>query len=336
MGTARSYSSWQKVTDEFLIGDSVSDITGFIDKMKARFDVSKAIVDKHFFFDGCEIAQDDSGSIRMTMKRYVERLKAIPLSRQRRRQNHEPATETEKKQYRSLAGTLLYLGNGVLPPESYVTSVLRQQISALKVRHLEILQLEPTLTFLRPQNVNNAIISSFSDASHPRDRDYGQNGILCGLRIEGGNENSRDIFHMVDWSSHRQKRVSYSSYGAEILACASADDRGYYFKQALKSLFPKHRTRHELSVDSNALKDTITTLHEGTEYRLRQTVQRIRNSFESGKLDVLRWIPGTENVADALTKRNNALYRKLNEICVSGWLSVDLSLGYAVDIDAWR
>lgn len=193
--------------------------------------------------------------------------------------------------------------------------------------------------FLKSCNVSNAIISSFSDASHPRDRDYGQSGILCGLRVEetnGDNQDMQDIFHMIDWTSHRQKRVSYSSYGAEILACASADDRGFYLKEALNSLFPKHRTRHELSVDSKALKDTITTLHEGTEYRLRQTVQRIRNSFESGELDVLRWIPGTENVADALTKRNLQLYKKLNKMCAEGRLTVDLSRGYTVDGDTWK
>lgn len=233
----------------------------------------------------------------MTMKRYVERRKPIPLSKPRRKQLQEPATETEKKQYRSLAGTLLYLGNGILPQASYVTSVLQQQISALMVRHLvdvnsmvcEILHLEPTLMFLKPHKTTNAIMSSFSDASYPRDRDYGQTGILCGLRVKEHGTDNRDIFHMIDWSSHRQKRVSYSSYGAEILACASADDRGFYLKEALNSLFPRHRTRHELSMDANALKDTITTLHEGTEYRLRQTVQRIRNSFESCDLNVLRY-----------------------------------------------
>lgn len=222
-----------------------------------------------------------------------------------------------------------------------MTSVLQQQISALKVSHLvdtnemiaELLQLGPTLTFIQPQNVKNAIISTFSDASHARDRDYGQTGIITGLRIQCFDDVGQDIYHTVDWSSHRQKRVSYSSYGAEIIACASADDRGYYLKEALNSLFPNHRTRHELSVNSNALKDTITTLHEGAEYRLRQTVPRIRNSFESGELNVLRWIPGTENVADVLTKRNLKLYKKLNDICAGGKLVVNLKLGYEVDAD---
>lgn len=334
-----------KVTDDFLIGGNVKDIRNFIEKMKRRFAVGKAVVDKPFFFDGCEIHQDTAGNITMSMKRYVERLKPITLTKTRRSQEQEMATEEEKTQYRSLAGTLLYMGNAVMPQASYVTSVLQQQISALRVKHLaqanemvkELLQLEPVLKYMKPANIKNAIVSSFSDASHPRDRDYGQTGLLCGLRIEQDQtySDTRDIFHMIDWSSHRQKRVSYSSYGAEILACASADDRGYYLKGSINSLFPKHRTRHELSVDSHALKDTVTTLHEGTEYRLRQTVQRIRNSFEASELDILRWIPGTENIADALTKRNMKLYRKLNEMCAKGYLNVELSRGYTVDSETW-
>lgn len=170
-----------KVTDDFLIGGSVADITRFIERMKNEFQVGKTLIDTSFLFDRCEIEQDAIGNITMTMKRYVERLKPIPMSKPRRKQLQDPATESEKKQYRSLAGTLLYLGNGVLPQASYVhimTSVLQQQISALKVRHLvdandmvsEILQL-PTIMFLKPHKVKNAIMSSFSDASHPRDRD---------------------------------------------------------------------------------------------------------------------------------------------------------------------
>ena len=303
-----------KVTDDFLIGGLVPAIKSFIYRMKLRFQIGKEVVDQKFLFDGCEIEQYKDESIKMSMHRYIDRINLISISRQRRKQMNEPVTEEEKKQYRSLAGTLLYLGNGVLRQAAFVTSMFQQKISALSVRHLvdannmltELLNLDPWLKCLKPQKVDSVVISSFSDASHPKDRDFGQTGIICGLRIQA--KGKQDIFHMLDWSSHKQKRVSYSSYGAEILACARAEDRGFYLKEAINSLFPKRCTRHELSIDSNALKETITTLHESTEYRLRQTVQRLRNSFEARQLNILRWIPGTENIADALTKRNITLY----------------------------
>ena len=107
---------------------------------------------------------------------------------------------------------------------------------------------------------------------------YGQTGLLSGLRIEM--KIGIDYFHLTDWCSHKQRRVSYSPYGAEILACADADDRGFYIKSCLQYLFPNTETRNELFTDSKCLYDTITTLHEGRDYRLRATVQRIRNSFD--------------------------------------------------------
>jgi len=141
---------------------------------------------------------------------------------------------------------------------------------------------------------------------------------------------------LTDWSSHKQRRVSHSSNGAEILACSSGDDRSLYLTGSYGILFPTSDIRNELNVDSRGLYDTITTLHEGNEYRLKQTVQRIRNSFESEELNVLRWIPGVENVADALTKRNIILYRKLNELANEGYLKVDLNTGYALDSRTWK
>lgn len=35
-----------------------------------------------------------------------------------------------------------------------------------------------------------------------------------------------DVAHAVDWISSKQMRISRSSYGAEILSCTDAEDRG--------------------------------------------------------------------------------------------------------------
>jgi len=89
-----------------------------------------------------------------------------------------------------------------------------------------------------------------------------------------------------------------------------------------------------LTVDSFGLYSTISTLHEGRDYRLRPTVARLRDSFESRDISILQWIPGAVNIADALTKVNPAMFLKLNKIMVSGYLADEIlskskrSLGY--------
>lgn len=93
---------------------------------------------------------------------------------------------------------------------------------------------------------------------------------------------------------------------------------------------------HEMIVDSKSLYDTITTLHEGKEYRLRQTVQRIRDSFESHNLNKIRWVQTHANISDALTKRNPRMHRVLNNIFVDGTLQLPAHDSFEVDSISWN
>lgn len=191
----------------------------------------------------------------------------------------------------------------------------------------ELRSLAQTPRFKNVSSAQEVSLCSFSDAAHPRDRDYGQSGILiCLLRRNGDGRNQ--VYHLINWTNQKQQRLSYSTNGAEILTVASSDDRGYYTKIAINTVFPKNPVKNELIVDSKALWDTIKTLHEGREYRLRQMVQWIRNSFERMELKIMRWAPGTENLADAITKRNVALQRKLNLIFATGIMTTRIKRGY--------
>lgn len=80
----------------------------------------------------------------------------------------------------------------------------------------------------------------------------------------------------------------------------------------MQDLFTSRKFQREVIVDSRALFDTTTTLHDNRQYRLRKTVARIRNVFETGELDVLRWVRGTHNYANALTKLNFRIFCRLN------------------------
>ena len=104
---------------------------------------------------------------------------------------------------------------------------------------------------------------------------------------------------------------------------------------AISSLFPLDSFKHTLNVDSKGLYDTITTLHEGRDYRLRQTVQRIRDSFEAGQVNVIRWIQGKAVFADVLTKRTSISYRMLNRITSTGMLQLPAHRSFEVDIETW-
>ena len=72
-----------------------------------------------------------------------------------------------------------------------------------------------------------------------------------------------------------------------------------------------------LTVDSHGLYSTITTLPEENYYRLRQTVSRLRDSFERKEIYVMQWVAGKQNNADALTKQNPVMFRTLKNVCAN-------------------
>lgn len=104
-------------------------------------------------------------------------------------------------------------------------------------------------------------------------RDYGQMYIITGINTT--NVKGQIIFHIIDWASTNQKRLSHVSYRAETLASSHADDRDYCIKQALKLFTKAENIHHVLNADSKELFNTITPLHDGKTYRLNQTVQRL-------------------------------------------------------------
>ena len=76
----------------------------------------------------------------------------------------------------------------------------------------------------------------------------------------------------------------------------------------------------ELCVDSRGLFDTISTLHEGKDYRIRGTVARLRDSFAIKEITGIRWVKGSQNIADALTKLDYLMWDKLGRMMETGCL----------------
>lgn len=332
-----------KVVDDFLIAGKPASVEMFLDKLGSKFELGSVNrTDTHSFL-GCRIQCAHDSSIKFGMPEYFRRAAAVQVDRNRRSDTHAVANPRETAQYRTLAGVLVYLGQSALPQAALVASKMQQRLGDLRVSHLleanrmmdELKPLHHSITFKAPKRPAEVTICTFSDASHGGlDEIYGQTGCITGVRINqrGG---LPTIFHCIDWTSHKQKQVSYSSFGAEIIAAAHGDDRGFNLKGIFAELFPHKPLKHELLVDSKALYETITTLHQPRDYRLRKTVARMRDSFESKELNVVRWIPGIHNFADALTKRGTTISQRLNAMLVFSRWDLDLRISSRLDADEW-
>lgn len=115
---------------------------------------------------------------------------------------------------------------------------------------------------------------------------------------------------------------------AEILVGAYGVDGGLHVHHTLSSIYiSRWVSDFQLITDFFGLYGTVTTLREGKYYRLRPTVSRIRDSFESSELQSIRWIPGRENISDSLTKYNHNTRSLLNEVMVKGILEPSIFTG---------
>jgi hypothetical protein len=99
------------------------------------------------------------------------------------------------------------------------------------------------------------------------------------------------LYVNADWHSASLKRFAFSSTGAEILADANAADRGLALIAIVRQFAsaPKH-VLSELTLDSGTL-DTMASLHERRDFRIRPTVCRLRDVFSSGEINIMRWAP---------------------------------------------
>ena len=86
----------------------------------------------------------------------------------------------------------------------------------------------------------------------------------------------------------------------------------------LKAIYAAEKFAFIFTVDSRGLYSTITTLHEGADHLLRLIVSRLRDSFENGEIDNIQLIAGTKKFADALTKRNLAIFKQLITVMIEG------------------
>lgn len=89
-------------------------------------------------------------------------------------------------------------------------------------------------------------------------------------------------------------------------------------KKAVGSVTTGHWIEHASIVNSKGLYGTIPTYNKGRNLRLKQTVYRIRDLFESGDTDTLRWVQVKASIVDAVTERTLEIHWLLNRIKTSG------------------
>ncbi|RFU25514.1 hypothetical protein B7463_g10820, partial [Scytalidium lignicola] len=140
----------------------------------------------------------------------------------------------------------------------------------------------------------------FTDASFANNKDLSsQIGYVLALADGEGNAN---ILH---WSSIKCKRVTRSVLASELYGMAHGFDMGASIKstidKALKISLPL-----ALCTDSKSLYDCLVKLGTTQEKRLMIDVMCLRQAYERREIAEVKWIQGTTNPADSMTKEKSS------------------------------
>ena len=178
-----------------------STIRAFHKAIANIFVVGTFVIDRDLVFNRLHIHRETSGSLIFNMQEYVDKILPIPISKERRRKSQEKCTPQELTAYRALAGSLNFLGHGVLLQASFAASNMQQSVGRLHVSNLitanqvltELRSLSPILIFRSPTSLESAVYLAFSDASQGSGS-YGLTRYVSGLFLPTGGEPGISLF----------------------------------------------------------------------------------------------------------------------------------------------
>ncbi|RFU26353.1 hypothetical protein B7463_g9983, partial [Scytalidium lignicola] len=148
----------------------------------------------------------------------------------------------------------------------------------------------------------------FTDASFANNKDLSsQIGYIVALADRKGNANT------LHWTSVKCKRVTRSVLASELYGMAHGFDMGAAIKSTIEGILEIDLPL-VICTDSRSLYDCLVKLGTTQEKRLMIDVMCLRQAYERRQIAEVRWIEGTTNPADSMTKGkpSSALKRLLD------------------------
>lgn len=279
-------------------------------------------VNKPTTFKGKEltlIKEDGRFKMKITMQKFIAGMSQSSLPRGRLLQD-EKLTDEEKKELRSVSGSLQWLATQARPEISPVVSLTGHGDSAtvhdLKTLFatVDYLKQTPSLGILIQDVPVDAstLVLAYSDSSWANASKSGsQIGVIIGLTtVNVKHEPTR--FSLLDWKSARAVRVCRSTLAAEASAADEAADRSAYVNMHLSEMIhlsPAHRVGVRLAslqaTDAKSLFDAV--ISPNTMTNDKRTMVSIRAIQETVSGENIRWVPTRFQFSDGLTKLDEKL-----------------------------
>jgi hypothetical protein len=180
-------------------------------------------------------------------------------------------------------------------------------------------------------DLSTAKLFVFVDGSFANNKDFSsQIGYEIVLANESTQKEEFEITgNLIHWSSTKSKRVTRSVLASEIYGMVGGVDMAIAIGTTIKMItdqlgFGKIPTI--VCTDSYSLYECLVKLGTTKEKRLMIDIMALRQSYERREIMEIRWINGSDNPADAMTKAdpNRALEKFIStntlRVRVEGWV----------------
>ena len=273
-----------------------------------------------FKYVGLKVVQTKDAVV-IDQSQYVEKLKEIPLTLERRREKDSPLTVDERSNLRSVGGQLLWASTQTRIDVAYDACVVVNHGNEPSVKHViaankAIRKVKTQQSGIRFPNLGDPEdfrVIAYSDASHANLPSGASQG-GCIVFVEGDAKVAP-----IQWQSKKLARVPKSSLAAETLMIAEAGDNGVFIAEMLKEIFvlssipPVH-----VMTDSKSFVDNLKATHVISDTRMRVDMARIKEMLQLNEVKI-SWVPTEQQLADPLTK-HGASPARLFEVLSSGRL----------------
>ena len=237
---------------------------------------------------------------------YADSLPDIEISPERMSQKCDKLTAEETTTFRALVGKLNWAVQGSRPDFAFYVVHFSTKFHDATVN--DLLQLKKCIKKLKESSSEVMFpvlgcpkswgITVFSDAAHAN---------LNAINSTSGHivflvgENQRSA--PLSWSSNRIKRAVRSSLAAEALSMQEGLEDAIYHQSILQELFGKNcASKIEAYTDSKSLIEALNSTKLVDDKRLRIDIGAIKESIRRNEVNV-RWCPGSEQLANCLTKK---------------------------------
>ena len=289
-------------------------------KLKERFPFRKWRT-RSGEFCGAMYSQSDDGTIKMSMKSSIDKIK--PANLPKNRSSEQPLEDHQVKVLRAINGSLNWVTSQARPDLASQTSFSQQSFPNPKLKHLRNVNsivrrakqhADLSLTF-KPIALKNLAVCCHSDAAFANVGNHTQAGYMIAFTEKQLNQGCMSIWNPAAWRSYRLTRAVSSTLAAESQAMATASGTVEWMCLLLHELIHgpfdvrdarKVLQQHQpiLVTDCKSLFDHLHSPSSPTAVEDRRTSIDITIIKESVRTlnAAVRWVPTDRMIADSLTK----------------------------------